>query len=69
MDKPISIILTEAKQKIAETINNTGLHPMLLEPILKEFYIEIQQAAIQQYKNEKAEYEKSLQDETEKIEG
>ena len=60
MDKPISIILTEAKQKIAETINNTGLHPMLLEPILKEFYIEVQQAAIQQYNKEKTEYENSL---------
>ena len=60
MDKPISIILTEAKQKIAETINNTGLHPMLLESILKEFYIEVQQAAIQQYNKEKTEYENSL---------
>ncbi len=67
MDKPISIILTEAKQEIAKTINNIGLHPMLLEPILKEFYLEVQQAALQQYRNEKTEYEKSLTNKTDEI--
>lgn len=60
MEKSIALILGEARQSIAEVINNTGLPPVLLEPIIKEFYIEIQNAAIQQYQKEKQEYENSL---------
>lgn len=71
MNKPISIILTEAKQSIAESINSTQLSPVLLEPIIKDLYIEIQQLAAQQYNTEKTEYEKSLSatKETEQVEG
>lgn len=71
MNKPISIILTEAKQSIAESVNSTQLSPVLLEPIIKDLYIEIQQLAAQQYNTEKTEYEKSLSaaKETEQVEG
>ena len=60
MEKSISLILGEAKQSIADVINNTGLPPVLLEPIIKDFYMEIQNAAVLQYQKEKQEYESSL---------
>lgn len=68
MEKSIALILGEARQSIAEVINNTGLPPVLLEPIIKEFYIEIQNAAIQQYQKEKQEYENSLKQQEKSVE-
>lgn len=65
MNKPISVILEDAKQSIVKTINELQLHPSLLEPIIKELYIEVQQQATIQYQKEKAEYEKSLKKEKE----
>lgn len=57
MDKPISIILEEAKQSIADAVNNANLHPALLEPIIKDLYTEVQYHAKMQYQKDKNEYE------------
>lgn len=62
INKPLSLILDESKKVIIDTINNIGLHPTLLEMILKEIYIEARQNAISQYEREKVEYEKALQE-------
>jgi len=61
MDKPISVQINEAKENIVNVINEQHLHPTILEPIIKEIYLSIQQAAIQVYEKEKKEYEESQQ--------
>lgn len=62
MEKPISIIIEEAKQKIGTTINELNLHPSILEPIMKDLYTEVQFLAKQQYEKDKKEYEESMKE-------
>lgn len=60
MDKPISMQINDAKNILVETINNLQLHPMILEPIIKEIYEQLHISAIQLAEQERNEYEKSL---------
>ena len=41
MEKPLGLILEESKNVILEAINSCGLHPSLLEPIVKNIYLEV----------------------------
>ena len=61
MNKPISLIIEDARQTIVQAINSTDLPPVLLESIIKDIYNEIRQLELEQYKSDKAEYERSLQ--------
>ena len=61
MNKPISLIIEDARQAIIHAVNNTDLPPVLLESIIKDIYNEIRQLKLEQYKSDKAEYERSLQ--------
>ena len=60
--KPLSIVLTEAEQNIANVINETQLSPILLEPIIKSIYNEVLTLKAQQIEKDKQEYEASLKD-------
>lgn len=62
INKPISLILEDSKKVIINAINSVGLHPTLLEMILKDIYNEARQNATMQYEREKVEYEKALQE-------
>lgn len=61
MNKPISIIIEETKQSIAEVLNESGLHPYVMETIMKDLYEEVHSVYIKTVQQEKAEYEKSLE--------
>ena len=63
MDKPLSLVIEDAKELIVNAVNDTNLPAVLLEPILKDIYNEIQQLKINQYMSDKSEYERSLQKE------
>ncbi len=63
MEKPISVIINEAKTELAETINKLQLHPSILEMIMKDLYLEIQFAAKQQTEKEAEAYQQSLEEE------
>lgn len=63
MEKPISIVIEEARQTIASAVNSVNLPPVLLEPIIKDVYNEVRQAEIRQYQLDKVEYNKYLQEE------
>lgn len=63
MQKPITMIREETKIALANIINNSGLPPFIIEPILAEFLTETRIAAQQQYENEKAEYEEQMKQE------
>ena len=60
MDKPISLIRKETVIKITKVIEESGLPLLVLEPIIKDLYIQIQQAMVQQTIAEEEEYNKSL---------
>ena len=62
--KPDIIIETEARQMISNgvnyTIQQTGISMLRLEPIVRELYNEIEQAADAEYKQIQAAYEQEL---------
>ena len=62
MEKPITLRINEIKTNLVNTINEANLPPFLLEPILKELYIEASTLATNQAKKEEGEYYKSLQE-------
>lgn len=64
MDKPISIILEELKQEIADSINKSQLPLAIVEPIMKDLCNEITIMARQQLTKDKEEYEKNQKEET-----
>lgn len=64
IEKPISIIIDDARQIIVDAINNTRLHPSLLEPIVKELYNEIKHKAVMQLEHDRREYEIILNKQT-----
>lgn len=64
MDKPISVQINEARDKIVNCINELNLHPSILMPIIKDVYSEIQKIEVQTEQKELEEYKKSLEKET-----
>ena len=60
MEKPISMILNETKIDLADVCNQSGLPSYMLEPILKELYLEAKELSKQQLKQDEAMYKASL---------
>ena len=60
INKPISLIIEDAKQSIIGVINEINLHPTLLEMVLRDVYNEANELAKAQLNREKAEYEQAL---------
>ena len=66
MNKPTNLIVEETKENIVKTINESGLPPFLLEPVLKDLYNQISILKQQELEKSKQEYENSLNQEKEK---
>lgn len=60
MEKPISLTKRELVTNISKNIEESGLPLLILEPLIKDLYMQIQQASIQQAITEEEEYNKSL---------
>ena len=60
MNKPFSLIYKEFKDELSNLINNSGLHPSVVESILQNYLYEVNNAAKNQYNIDKMQYEKSL---------
>lgn len=60
MNKPISIILEELQSSLAKTIVDTGLSMYLVEPIVKDLYVNVVTVAEQQKQAERKQYEEAL---------
>ena len=60
IEKPIMVIRQEFIDKISYDINNCNLPLFVIEPILKEMYLEVKSLSQQQYEMEKARYESEL---------
>lgn len=60
--KPISLIISDFKKNIIDTINNSGLPLSIVEFIMKDLYSEIHIAAEQQSMKEKEAWENAVKD-------
>lgn len=60
MKKPISVQVNELSNTIIEIINESGLHPLFLEPIIREIYNLVLENAKRIRELEINEYNKSL---------
>ncbi len=56
MNKPISILINEAKINITKAINESGLPPCLIQPIIKDVYEQVLQQCQQELQDDMAEY-------------
>lgn len=66
MNKPANLIVEETKVNIAKVINESGLPPFLLEPILKDLYNQVNILKQQELEQSKKQYEDSLKQEEKK---
>lgn len=60
IQKPISLVMEEAKKTIIDAINGVQLHPTLLEMIMKDIYVEIQEHVKVTTEREMQEYNRAL---------
>ena len=56
MNKPISMLINEAKVNIIKAINESGLPPCLIQPIIKDVYEQVLQQCQQELQDDMAEY-------------
>ena len=61
IEKPITVARQEFIDTISNNINNCGLPLFIVEPILRDIYLEVKSLSQKQYEIEKAEYESKLQ--------
>lgn len=66
MNKPANLIMEETKENIVKIINESGLPPFLVEPIIKDLYNQVSILKQQELEKSKKEYENSLNQEKEK---
>lgn len=66
MNKPANLIVEETKENIVKIINESGLPPFLLEPILKDLYNQVSILKQQELEKSRQEYENSLKQEEKK---
>lgn len=61
IEKPVTVIRQEFIDTLSSDINNCGLPLFIVEPILRDVYLEVKSLTQKQYEIEKAEYENRLQ--------
>lgn len=60
MDKPVTIIREELIESMVGLINESNLPLFVIEPILKELYLEVKNGAQQQLESDKQQYQSSI---------
>lgn len=56
MNKPFSLIISETKESIVNILNNSNLHPTVMEMIIKDIYLEINRLSTSIVEKEKQQY-------------
>lgn len=69
LNKPITIVRAEFISNLTKLINESTLPPFVIEPILKDMYIEVRDIAKKQYEFDVAEYEQSKHKQSDKKDG
>ena len=62
MNKPFSLIIEETKQELIDVINNSNLHPSIMEMIVKDIYLEVNRLNVETIKNEKEQFMKVMKE-------
>ena len=68
MNKPITMVIKETKNKIANICNESGLSPIVLDLIMQGIYSEIHSLAERQVIEEEKAYVKMLEETSKKTE-
>lgn len=63
MNKPANLITEETREKIVNTINESGLPPFLLEPIIKDIYNQVSLLKQKELEKSKRDYEENIKKE------
>lgn len=63
MNKPANLIVEETRENLTKAINESGLPPFLLEPILKDLYNQVSFLKQKELEKSKKDYEKSIKEE------
>lgn len=62
MSKPASMAIREFEEKLEESINNSGLPPIIVEMVLRGYYIQIKEMAKKQADEEEAAFKSEVRD-------
>ena len=65
MNKPANILVEDTKEELIKVINESGLPPFLVEPILKDIYNQVTVLKQKELEESKKSYEESLKKEKE----
>ena len=69
LNKPITIVRAEFVSNLTKLINESSLPPFIIEPILKDMYVEIRDIAEKQYELDRAKYEQLKHEQIDKRDG
>lgn len=61
MEKPLNLKIEETRNQIANDINNANLPAYILKPIIKDFYIQLQNLEKTELIEAQKKYENSLE--------
>lgn len=67
MNKPITMIIKETKNKLANICNESGLPPVILDLIVQGVYSEIHSIVERQTLEEEVAYTKALEESSKKV--
>lgn len=56
MEKPISMVIDDTQKSLSDIVNNCGLHPVIIEMILKDLYMNVCSFNITNTKKEREQY-------------
>lgn len=60
VEKPITMVIEDTKNNLINVINQSGLHPFILDSIMKELHNEIHISYLKQAQIEAENYKKSV---------
>ena len=67
MNKPANLIVEETRENITKVINESGLPPFLLEPLIKDIYNQISFLKQKELEKSKKDYQESLKKEEKEV--
>lgn len=68
MNKPLTMVIKETKNKLANICNESGLPPIILDLIMQGIYSEVHSLAERQTLEEEASYVKMVEEASKKTE-
>lgn len=60
VEKPITMVIEDTKNNLINVINQSGLHPFILDSIMKELHNEIHISYLKQAQIEAENYNKNI---------